>query len=298
MTSQDAGKPIVVAVDGSESALRATRWAAAEAIRRGRALRIVHAYEWPLAYGPTFVAPDTLYDAVRDGAADVMRDAVAAATDAAPGLRYESEIFRGPTVPVLRTVSGQAALLVLGSRGLGGFTGLLAGSVTVALAAHGLCPIAVIRGEEPPRDGPVVVGVDGSPASEAAIGLAFDEAATRGCGLVGVLAWTDTIFPVGPYGGEYPVIDWTLLAEEADELLGERLAGWSEKYPEVVVRRRIERDRPATALLDAAKEAQLLVVGSRGRGGFAGLTLGSVSQAMLHHAPCPVVIARPDSEGD
>lgn len=297
MTSQDAGKPIVVAVDGSESALRATRWAAVEASRRGRALRVVHVYQWPVpAYGPTFTVPESMYEAMSAAAAQVVAEAVAAATETAPGLRCESETFRGQTVPVLRTVSGGAALLVMGSRGHGGFAGLLAGSVTVAMAAHGLCPVAVIRGEEPP-DGPVVVGVDGSPASEAAIGLAFDEAATRGCGLVAVLAWTDTVFPVGPYGGSYPVIDWTPLAEEAEELLGERLAGWSEKYPEVVVRRGIERDRPATALLDAAKDAQLLVVGSRGRGGFAGLTLGSVSQAMLHHAPCPVVIARPDGEG-
>lgn len=286
-------KPVVVAVDGSESALRATRWAADEARRRGRALRIVHAYQWPPIGGPTFVLPETELESVRAAAEAVVRDALVTVADDAPGLRCETEIVVGGAVPALRSESERAALLVLGSRGLGGFTGLLTGSVTVALAAHGRCPVAVIR-DEPPAVGPVVVGVDGSPASEAAIGFAFEEAALQGCELVAVLAWTDAIFPVGPDGIEYPAIDWTPLAERAEELLGERLAGWSEKFPEVVVRRRIERDRPAAALLDAAKDARLLVVGSRGRGGFVGLTLGSVSQAMLHHALCPVVVARPD----
>lgn len=287
-------KPVVVAVDGSESALRATRWAADEARRRGRALRIVHAYQWPPVGGPTFALFETGLDAVRVAAEAVVREALATVADS--GLRCETEVILGSPVQMLRSESERAALLVLGSRGRGGFSGLLAGSVTVALAAHGHCPVAVIR-DEPQADGPVVVGVDGSPASEAAIGFAFEEAALRGVELVAVLAWTDSVFPVGPDGIQYPVIDWTPFAEQAEELLGERLAGWTEKYPEVVVRRRIERDRPATALLDAAHGAQLLVVGSRGRGGFAGLTLGSVSQAMLHHAPCPVVVARPDQEG-
>lgn len=288
-------KPVVVAVDGSESALRATRWAAEEAIRRGRALRIVHAYQWPPVAGPTLASFETGFEAVRAAAETVARDALVAVTDV-EGLRCETEVVLGGTVPTLRSVSERAALLVLGSRGRGGFTGLLTGSVTVALAAHGHCPVAVIR-EEPPAEGPVVVGVDGSPASEAAVGLAFEEAALRGCELVAVLAWTDGVFPAGPSGVEYPVFDWTPFVEEAEEVLGERLAGWAEKYPDVVVRRRIERDRPAVALLDAAKGARLLVVGSRGRGGFAGLMLGSVSQAVLHHAPCPVVVARPDREG-
>ena len=280
-------EPVVVAVDGSESALRATRWAADEARRRGRALRIVHAYQWPPVGGPTFAMFEANADVVREAAESVVR----AAAETIPDVACETEIILGATVPMLRSVSERAVLMVLGSRGRGGFTGLLTGSVTVAMAAHGHCPVAVIR-DEPPADGPVVVGVDGSPASEAAIGFAFEEAALRGTGLVAVLAWTDAVFPVGPDGIEYPVIDWTPFDEQAQALLGERLAGWTEKYPEVVVRRRIERDRPAAALLDTANGAQLLVVGSRGRGGFAGLTLGSVSQAMLHHAPCPVAVVR------
>lgn len=183
-----------------------------------------------------------------------------------------------------------AALLVLGSRGLGGFTGLLAGSVAVAL---GHCPVAVIRGEDADPGAPIVVGVDGSAANQAAVALAFDEAAMRGCGLVAVHAWTDTVFPVTPNGVFFPELDWTQLTERAKELLVERLAQWQDKYPQLTVRLVVEHDRPAHALPHAAQEAQLVVVGSRGRGGFTGLLLGSVSQAVIHHAPCPVVIARP-----
>jgi nucleotide-binding universal stress UspA family protein len=212
-----------------------------------------------------------------------------------PGLDPETETVRGTPVAVLRDVSKGASLLVLGSRGLGGFTGLLAGSVAVALAAHGHCPVAVIRGDDSAPGAPVVVGVDGSPVSDAAIELAFDEAAARGCDLVAVHAWTDTAFPVTPAGGFAPELDWESLAERAAITLDERMAGWQEKYPLVTVHQVVERERPASALLQAAQSAQLLVVGSRGRGGFTGLALGSVSQAMIHHAPCPVLITRPDA---
>ena len=110
-----------------------------------------------------------------------------------------------------------------------------------------------------------------------------------------VHAWADTavLFDLG--GGYGHTLDWTSLTEQAEKVLAESLAGWHEKYPGVPVRRVVERDRPASALLDAARGAQLLVVGSRGRGGFTGLTLGSVSQALIHHAACPVMIARPNS---
>ncbi|HET9142213.1 universal stress protein, partial [Actinophytocola sp.] len=204
-----------------------------------------------------------------------------------------TEVASGPAVPVLRAASEQAALLVCGSSGLGAISGLLAGSVTVALAGHSACPLVVVRGEPALPDAPVVVGVDGSPASGSAIGLAFEQAAQHGGGLVAVHAWTDTVFPAGAYGTAYPAVDWDLLDKHAHELLTERLAGWSDKYPHVSVRHVVARDRPAHALLDAAHGASLIVVGSRGRGGFAGLLLGSVSQALIHHAPCPVMIARP-----
>jgi nucleotide-binding universal stress UspA family protein len=295
MNTLDNLKPIMVAVDGSDSALRATRWAAAEAARRGRRLLVVHAYEWPLpAYGPVFVDPTGLHDAVRTNAASIVRDAAAAARETSPDLTVETETQHGTASMVLREASQRAALLVLGSRGRGGFAGMLTGSVAVTLAAHGHCPVAVIRGDEPDPHSPVVVGVDGSAVSDLAIGIAFDEAASRGCGLLAVHAWADQIFPPG-LDDPHPDVDWEAPIERAHEILAERLAGWREKYPEVRLFHTVNRDRPTQLLIEETKAAQLLVVGSRGRGGFTGLTLGSVSQAMIHHAHCPVLIARPDT---
>src|SRR6266545_533229 len=163
MNSMENVKPILVAVDGSDSALDAARWSAAEAVRRERRLRIVHAYEWPLpSYGPRFVEPTILHEAAVHIGAKRLREAAAAVRKAVPGLKIESEMLRGSPIPVLRDASRQGCLLVLGSRGLGGFNGLLAGSVAVALAAHGDCPVVVVRGSEPALNAPVVVGVDGS----------------------------------------------------------------------------------------------------------------------------------------
>lgn len=296
MNSPDNAMPILVAIDGSESALHAARWAAAEASQRGRGLTIVHAYHWPLPhYGPAVVDPAVLHDALLSTANSNLAAAVAAVAEATPELPVAAEVVRGPVVTALLGRTRRAELLVLGSRGLGGFTGLLVGSVAVELVAHGHCPVVVVRGDTPATSAPVVVGVDGSPTSEMAIAIAFDEAASRRCELVAVHAWADTVVPFGPGGGYANALDWTSMTEQAEKLLAESLAGWHEKYPGVTVRRVVLRDQPAGALLDAARAAQLLVVGSRGRGGFTGLTLGSVSQALIHHSPCPVMIARPNS---
>jgi nucleotide-binding universal stress UspA family protein len=296
MNSPDNGMPILVAIDGSDSALRAAGWAAAEAIRCGRGLRIVHAYDWPLPnHSPAIVDPAVLHESVMSTARTTLAAALAAVTDAAPALPVTAELVQGPAVTALLDQTRRAELLVLGSRGLGGFTGLLVGSVAVELVAHGHCPVVVVRGDQPAPGAPVVVGIDGSPASELAVALAFDEAAARGCDLVAVHTWVDTVVLFGLGGGYEQALDWTSLTKEADELLATSLAGWHEKYPRVTVRRVVQRDQPTSALLDAARGAQLLVVGSRGRGGFAGLTLGSVSQAVIHHASCPVMIARPNS---
>lgn len=296
MNSPDNAMPILVAIDGSDSALHAAHWAAAEATRRGRGLTIVHAYDWPLPhYRPVVVDPGVLHDSIVSTANTTLAAAVTAVSEAAPTLPVTAELVQGPAVTALLDLTRRAELLVLGSRGLGGFTALLVGSVAVALVAHGHCPVVVVRGDAPAPAAPVVVGVDGSPLSESAVVLAFDEAASRGCELVAVHAWADTVVPFGPGGGYANALDWTTMTEQAEELLTESLAGWHEKYPGVTVRRVVLRDQPAGALLDAARDAQLLVVGSRGRGGFTGLTLGSVSQALIHHSPCPVMIARPNS---
>jgi nucleotide-binding universal stress UspA family protein len=287
-------RPVVVGVDGSECALQAVRWAAAEAERRHRPLRLVAAHAWPaggLVGDPGLgVDPQAV---LRDVVLGHLAAAAAAAAAVAPDLEVDQVEVSGLPVPVLQGESTRAELVVLGDRGLGGFGGLLIGSVAVALAAHAACPIAVVRGPEPdpttPRTQPVVVGVDGSPASGAAVGFAFEAAALRGVPLVAVHAWHD--LPVD--AAMAPMIDWDVVEAGEREVLAERLAAWGQMYPDVEVRRLVTRARPAYALVQESGRAQLVVVGSRGRGGLTGMLLGSVSQALLHHAACPVVVARP-----
>ncbi|MFR9802429.1 universal stress protein [Pseudonocardia sp. RS010] len=291
------GGPVLVGVDESESALDAVRWAAAEAALRHAPLRLVAVFT-PVP--PGHIGNPGLGTAYRrqvaKAARAVLDTAVALAGEVAPRVRTEAELREGFPVPVLLTESDRAQLTVVGSRGLGGFSGLLVGSVAVALAARGGSPVVVVRGDraEPaataePDPRPVVVGVDGSPLSEAAVGLAFEEAALRSAPLLAVHTWLDDMLEPALA----PMIDWSALETEEHVLLAERLAGWSEKYPDVEIRRLVERDRPARALIAGSTGAQLVVVGSRGRGGAAGLLLGSVSHALLHHAHCPVLVTRP-----
>jgi nucleotide-binding universal stress UspA family protein len=141
-----------------------------------------------------------------------------------------------------------------------------------------------------------VVGVDGSPASEAAIAIAYEEASARGAELVAVHAWTEYEL-AGVEVLAARGLDWRSIEVEQRERLAERLAGWQEKYPDVPVRRVVGREHAAELLLSHAVDAQLVVVGSRGRGGFVGMLLGSVSQKLIHHATCPLIIARPGSTG-
>jgi nucleotide-binding universal stress UspA family protein len=196
----------------------------------------------------------------------------------------------GAAAAVLLAETQTAAMVVLASRGLGGFSGMLVGSVAVQVSAHGQCPVVVVKGEWG-RPGPVVVGVDGSPAGGRAVGFAFEFASFAGLPLTAVQAYR---FPVtGEPGDMLPLVyDVDQLAEEEAAVLGEALAGWRERFPDVPVRSAVTRARPARALVDASEQAGIVVVGSRGRGGFTGLLLGSVSHAVLHHASCPVAIVR------
>jgi len=288
----DAQSCVVVGVDGSERALRAVRWAAAEAARRHLPLRVVLAFEWPRHHPIGEIDLGESYrDVVRGQARRHLADAAAVAERAVEGVEVEQRLVDGFPTPVLAAESERAQLVVIADRGLGGVSGLLLGSVAAGLGAHARCPLVVVRGVPDPEPGaPIVVGVDGSPLSEPALAFAYEAAAVRGVALEAVHAWREVV-------GDLDVatlLDWDAVEVEERALLAERLAGWAEKFPDVPVRRVVTRERPAHVLVEQSRGAQLVVVGSRGRGGFTGLVLGSVSHAVLHHAHCPVAVVRSD----
>ncbi|MFU8853515.1 universal stress protein [Micromonospora sp. SL1-18] len=285
------GAAVVVGVDGSEPALRAVRLAAAEAARRHRPLRVVHGFIWPLlrvAGSPPPGAPPGA--GLRKQAEELVSAAVAEAETAAPGLRVSGEIIDGEAAAVLLGESPTATMIVLGDRGLGGFAALVVGSVAIQVAAHADCPVLVARGTQR-SVGPVVVGVDGSALSQAAIEFAAEEAAVRGARLHAVHAYTHPTSS-GP-GDMLPLVyEESMLRDEEDRILAESLTGLSDRHPQVPLTREVVHGRAAAVLTEAARTAQLVVVGAHGRSGLTGLLLGSVSQGVLHHADCPVAVVR------
>ncbi|MBO0874145.1 MAG: universal stress protein [Pseudonocardia sp.] len=296
--SRMVGRPVIAGLDGSEPGRQAARWAAAEASRRCAPLRLVHAVNVaPYTPAAGYVPAQGLFEALEDEARRWLLEAKADIGAAYPALPIDLEVAVGHPVQVLVARSENAGLVVLGASGAGGLAGALAGSTAIALTAHGRCPVAVVRGpapgEAPPDEGPVVVGVDGSPASEAAVGIAFEEASLRGARLLAVHAWTGFESDSEYNTARRFADDWTSVHAAEREVLAERLAGWQEKYPDVEVRRLVARRRPAPCLLRYAADARLLVVGSRGRGGFTGMLLGSTSRTLIQHATCPVIVARP-----
>ncbi|HWO66413.1 MAG TPA: universal stress protein [Umezawaea sp.] len=293
MDRNQVAPPVVVGVDGSPTALDAVTWAADECARHHVPLRLVHTYFLPATGYPNLIVNASEVLAAFEAQGRLwLAEAEAAANAAAPGIAVETALFSGTTIPLLIEESANARTVVVGSRGLGGFTGLLLGSTAVALTAHARCPVVVVRARVAGA-GPVVVGVDGSPASESAIGFAFEAASTCGAPLTAVLSWTDVLVESAFQAVRF-TMDWSEVEAEQQLLLAERMAGWQEKYPDVVVERVVVRDRPVRALVRAAQHARLLVVGSHGRGGFTGMLLGSTSQALVHHAPCPVAVVRSD----
>jgi nucleotide-binding universal stress UspA family protein len=285
-------KPVVAGVDGSSASVHAVRWAAVEAQHRDTSLRLVFADPFSLVYIPdlpTVPLPQSYAAAVQRQAEHWLQQAADEAGNAAPGLEIDTERHPGKPAEVLIQQSGHAQLIVVGSRGLGGFTGLLVGSTAVSLSAHSHCPVAVVHGASTaPPDAPVVVGVDDTTTSDVALTTAFEFAQRHRAPLRAVHAWysvqADDMWSAEEY--------WGSAQTDEERWLAEQLAGWNEKFPDVTVQRFVSRGRPAPALLEHARNAKLVVVGARGRGGFTGLLLGSTSQQLLHHSPCPVVVAR------
>lgn len=286
---------VVVGVDESDESQAAAGWAAAEAARLGAGLVLVSAYTIPhrglLAYD--VMAPD--YGAILLAEQQQAHRLLAAELlTRHPGLPISSTVEVGHPVDVLLGRSAGAALLVVSTRERGRFRRAVGGSVAQALAAHAAVPVAVIRpGTAAPRGGPVVVGVDGSPNSRSAIGAAYDAAATRGVELVALHAWHDDMtIEVDERGLVGADIGDAALRQIEQALVSEELAGWSERYPDVVVRPLVRKGDPVSLLLEAAGTAGLVVAGSRGRGGFSGALLGSTSQELIMHSEAPVLVVR------
>lgn len=284
--------PIVVGVDGSPEAQDALKWAANEASSMHRPLCIVHGFIWPLmgvALGPPAGGPSEA--GFQAEAERVLADAEQHARSTAPHIEVTSQLVTGAPTQVLLDQARDAELVVLGHRGLGGFVGLLVGSVGVEVAAHAPCPVVIVqpRGADSPRPltGRVVVGVDGSDLSTVAISFAFQAAMRRGAGVTAVHAW-DAPGSVDP--------SLTTAVDKIEEverrLLVESLQAERQRYPDVDVQSKLVNAHPGHALVAESAEAELVVVGSRGRGGFKGMLLGSVSQAVVQHADCPVAVVR------
>ncbi len=278
-------QPVVVGVDGSQQSLVALRWAAEYSAHHRAPLQIAYAIDVPVDYGPGLVGPIFDAEQLRTHGESIVAAAAAAAAKIPTPIAetvISTAAVSGSAVAMLRDLSRSARLVVVGSRGLGAFRRTLLGSVSTSLARHAECPVAVIP-ETVSDTGAVVVGVDGSACSVDAIAIAFDEASQRGTHLVAVHTWSEF----------YHYESRTTMQTQAEAVLSESLAGYAEKYPDVSVERVVTEKVPAKAILTAAATAQLIVVGSHGRRGFAGMTLGSVAQAVLHGAECPLIITRP-----
>lgn len=293
MYNPTAPQGVVVGVDGSTASHTAARWAAHEATMRNIPLTLIHVVPVMPRGAVEFISATTRaqFQRHRDSAARrVIADAieVVGSCSQGPGPDVRGEVIDGHPVAALVDVSKEARLVAVGPSGLGAFSESLLGSVSAGLVRHAHCPVAIVhdRPSQPmhPNRLPVVVGIDGSPTSELATAVAFDEASCRGADLVAVHAWSD--MRLGPLSPS------TESQTSAEQVLAERLAGYQERYPDVMVQRLLVLDRPARHLLAQSEAAQLVVVGSHGRSGFAGMLLGSVSAAVVHAARTPVIVAR------
>ncbi|MEU6510274.1 universal stress protein [Streptomyces sp. NPDC046942] len=287
MTSPPDTRPIVVGIDPDPTDRAALAWAADEVDRRKRPLRLVHAREAPPSRYRTAelrAAWETWDEALRTLGTHALEQAEALVKGRRPKVDVSALLVEGDAATVLREQAREAAAVVLGSRHLTAVQELVRSlAVAVPVIAHAHCPVIVVREarhitQQPPF---FVVGVDGSPDSKTAVDYAFEEAALCGAGLRALYVWHPPLLGV---------LDEQAAQQECRRLLSEIVAGRTSAYPDVEVHHEVVRGHPVKVLSEASAHALGLVVGSRGRGGFAGLLLGSVSQGVLHHALCPVMV--------
>jgi nucleotide-binding universal stress UspA family protein len=284
---------VVVGFDGSKAARQAAFWAAREAETRRRRLHIVHAFQWPI-YEITQLRAEGLLlteEPFRQAFEKLVDDLVKDCRAIVRKIKVTGEVITGPPVDVLERLSADAHLLVLGSSGHGKVHQVMLGSTSAELARFSHAPVIVVRGTETPvTHRRVVVGVNGSETSKRAVEFAYDFASRHQAELVAVHAWSD--LPLDALPLRETELDWDELATEARIELAESLEGYSERYPDVQVLRVVTISKPVEALLNEGEEADLIVVGSHGRGAVRRMLLGSVSQAILHYAKCPVAVVR------
>ncbi len=282
---------IIVGVDGSPASKVAVYWAARDAAMRNIPLTVVHVLPSPAIMWEGAPMPAGFGEWQQEQGRRILAEALKTAEETTEHpLQVSSELIGAAVISTLVDLSKEATMIVVGCHGRGALRSGLLGSVSSALVHHAHCPVAVIHDEDPlmphPAQAHVLVGIDGSPASELATAIAFDEASRRGVHLVALHAWSDA----GVL--EFPWMDFSTIRTREGEVLAERLAGWQERYPDVSVHRDVVCDRPARQLIEQSENAQLVVVGSHGRGGFAGMLLGSVSFAVVQSARMPVIVAR------
>ncbi|MGW7311328.1 universal stress protein [Streptomyces sp. NPDC054835] len=281
MTSTTERRDIVVGIDPVKNGHMALAWAADEAHLRGVGLRLVVAV--PPQHDTQHVDDTPRHLAQRQAGTEALRTALAWAHARQPDIEATSSLLDGFPAASLAARSSQAGLIVLGSRHLSRPAEFLsAGSLVVPVTAKAHCPVVVVGdAEHVTQETPyLVVGVDGSESSRAALAWAFEEADLRRCALRAVAVWQPPVFTL--HGGD------TLFSAER-RLLSETTAGWAERHPDVRLTHEVRIGSPVETLADAAAHALAVVVGRRGRGGYSGMRVGSVVHGLLHRAHCPVI---------
>lgn len=286
-------RPVVVGVDGATHTRDALDWAIEEAVRERCGIKLVHGRAVPVQ-GPHI---EPLMEASDVVARRILHDAERRIHGVSPSTPVTTATGIGSPGMLLVDASRDARLVVVGARGRGTVATAFLGSTSVDVTARAHCPVVVVRELPATTSAPsgVVVGSDGSELSTTAIGEAFREADSRGAPLTVVHTWALELADTGMTMLESDEA-WTRIAESERALAAQSVAGWADKYPDVPVRIEVHNAHPVEVLAEQSRDAELLVVGSRGRGGFRGLLLGSVSQGVLHHAHCPVMVVRPEDE--